>query len=122
MPLVQLKRFLLGTGAEPVNCQTDNITKVIAEIVFNTEYGLGVNEEMNMIEITIVKAGTNTCVKKFRWEGACALLYTTTYMAQTQMSILPIGSYNILTGFIGSPQSRTLIRCEEVFTLKEVAC
>lgn len=120
MPFVLMRRFLLGTGAEPANCQVDNATKVIAEILLQTEYGPGVNEEVNVVVLNISKADTNEAVKCFKYEGACALRAGVTYTIQTPMFTLPTGKYQIFTGFIGNPLTRPLGECG--ISMKEVTC
>lgn len=119
MTLVQLKRFLLGTGAEPINCQVDSITKIQAEIIMQSEYP--VPEEVTMMEVNIANVNTGACVKKFRWTGACALRAGVTYVIDTPIfGPIPVGTYGILLGFVGAPLSRTLGECG--INLTEVTC
>lgn len=119
MPLVQAKFFLLGTGAEPAGCQVDSATKVIAEVILQSEYP--VPEEVTMMEVSITNINTGVCVKKFRWTGACALRSGVTYTIDTPIfGPIPVGTYAALLGFAGAPLSRTLGECG--INLAEVVC
>lgn len=119
MVLIQARFFLLSNGNEPPGCQVDTITRVITEAIVQSEYG-STHEEVNMLEMTVVQAGTNNCVKKFRWTGACALRAGVTYTIDTPNFLLPAGSYNIQMGDAGSPLSRTLGECG--INMSEVSC
>lgn len=121
MAFVQARFFLLSNGNEPPACQVDTITKVIAEVIIQSDwYDQGVGEEVNMLEIKVVQAGTNNCIKQFRWNGACALLAGSTYFVDTSNFSLPAGSYNILMGSSGKPLSRAIGECG--INMSEVSC
>jgi hypothetical protein len=119
MPLIQARYFLLGTGADPINCQVDSATKIQVEVIIQSEYP--VPEEVNMAEISIADVNTGICIKKFRWQGACALRTGVTYTIDTPIfGPIPKGTYGILTGWVGEPLSRSLGECG--INLAEVAC
>lgn len=119
MPLLQARYFLLANGADPTNCQVDNATKLTAEVIIQSEYP--VPEEVNMAEISIADVNTGACIKKFRWEGACALDVGRTYNIDTPIfGPIPKGTYGILTGWVGKPLTRSLALCG--INLKEVSC
>lgn len=119
MVLIQARFFLQSDGHEPSNCQVDNITRVIAEAIIQSEYG-STHEEVNMLEMRIVQAGTNNCVKRFIWNGSCALAAGSTYTIDTPNFLLPVGSYQIQMGDTGSPLSRSLPECG--INMSEVSC
>lgn len=118
MPLVQLKRFILANGNEPVDCSVDSITNVKAEIIYQTEYPVA--EEVTLMQVKIADVNTGVCKKMFEWTGACGLRLGKTYFIDTPNFVLPIGKYGILLGFVGAPLSRSLGECG--ITLKEVPC
>lgn len=121
MALVQAKYFILANRDDPVGCQVDNATLVAVEAILQSDWrDQGVGEELNSLEIRVVQTGTNTCAKKFAWNGACALKANFTYTIYTPSFLLPIGSYNILMGSSGSPLSRTIAECG--INLAEVSC
>lgn len=106
MAIIQARYFVLANGNRPTDCSVDNATKIVAEVIINSEYP--VDEEINMLELTIVKAGTNDCVKKFRWQGACGLRKGVTYTIDTPIfGPLLAGSYRIQMGQAGEPLSRS---------------
>jgi hypothetical protein len=118
MPLVQMRRFLLGTGAEPSGCQVDNATKVKAEIIIQDEYP--VPEEIQSVEINIADTTTGKKIKCFRWNGYCGLRTGVIYTINTPVFTLPVGKYGILTAFIGKPLEVTRGECG--ISLSEVSC
>lgn len=121
MAYTQAMFFLLSDGREPSGCQVDTITRVVVEVIIQSEwYSQGVGEEIGMLEIKVVQAGTNNCVKQFRWTGACGLNAGSTYFVDTPNFLLPTGSYNIQSGSFGSPLSRALGECG--INMVEVSC
>lgn len=123
MPLVQAKFFLQANGNDPINCQVDSNTKIIAEVIIQSEYP--VTEEVDMMEVSIADVSTGICVKKFRWERgtswAGALIPGHTQTIDTPIfGPIPKGTYSILLGFIGKPISVSL--GEGGINLKEVPC
>jgi hypothetical protein len=119
MPLVQARFFLKADGNDPTGCSVDNATKIIAEVILQSEYP--VPEEVTMMEVKIANANTGICVKKFSWTGSCALRTGMVYTIDTPIfGPIPVGTYGILLGFAGAPLSRSLGECG--ISLREVPC
>jgi hypothetical protein len=118
MALIQARYFVLANGNNPTNCTVDSNTQVKVEIIAQSDYRPG-GENLTMLEATVVIAGTNNCIKKFRWTGSCLLGGATTYTFDSVAFTLPIGSYNIQIGSAGSPSS-TGTQCN--ITLPLVVC
>lgn len=119
MPLVQARYFLTAIGNDPAGCSVDSATKIVAEVLLQSEYP--VPEEVTMMEVKIANASTGVCIKKFSWTGSCALRTGMIYNIDTPIfGPIPVGTYQIQLGFAGFPLSRSIGECG--ITLKEVPC